>query len=154
MTLRKALSSDAEQIFAMLQASAREQGFPDELAVTAEDLRTDGFGPDPRFEVLLAEFDGEPAGMALYFFTYSTWVSRLGLYLEDLYIRPEYRRHGIARALLRHLAEIARRQGCRRFQWVVHRENTSAIALYTSLGAQPLDAWTLMSVKGDALDAL
>ena len=152
--LRKAVPPDAEQIFAMLQASAREQGFPDELAVTVEDLRSDGFGPRPRFEVLIAELDGRPAGMALYFFTYSTWVSRLGLYLEDLYIMPDGRRHGVARALLRQLGHIAREQGCRRFQWVVHRHNARAIALYESLGAQALEDWTLMSIKGDALDAL
>ena len=152
--LRKAVPADAEQIFTMLQASAREQGFPDEVVVTVEDLRSDGFGPRPRFEVLMAELDGRPAGMALYFFTYSTWVSRLGLYLEDLYILPEDRRHGVGRALLRHLGHIAREQGCRRFQWVVHRENAKAIALYKALGAQTLDEWALMSIKGKDLDAL
>jgi hypothetical protein len=83
--------------------------------------------------------------MALYFFTYSTWVSRLGLYLEDLYISPDHRRKGVGRALLQHLAQIACEHRCRRFQWVVHRGNGNAIALYKSFGARTLDDWVLMS---------
>jgi GNAT superfamily N-acetyltransferase len=130
------------------------KGFADELAVTVDDLRKDGFGPDPHFQVVIAECNGVSAGMALYFFTYSTWVSRLGLYLEDLYISPDHRRKGVGRALLQHLAQIAREHRCRRFQWVVHRGNGNAIALYESFGARTLDDWVLMSIKGDALDAL
>jgi GNAT superfamily N-acetyltransferase len=154
ITLRPAAVDDVEQLFAMLHASACEQGFPDDLAVTVDDLRKDGFGPDPHFQAVIAEWNGVSAGMALYFFTYSTWVSRLGLYLEDLYINPDHRRKGVGRALLQHLAQIAREHRCRRFQWVVHRGNSNAIALYESFGARTLDHWALMSIKGDALDAL
>ena len=152
-TFREARSSDVDHILDMLQASAMEQGFPNELAVTAEELRADGFGPNPRFEVILAESGGTPAGMALYFFTYSTWVSRLGLYLEDLYVLPEHRSKGVAQGLMRQLAAIALEHGCHRFQWVVHRGNEKALAMYRSLGAQTLDDWALMSIKGEALDA-
>lgn len=151
ITLRHATADDVEEILAMLHASAREQGFPDEVAVTAEDLREDGFGPNPHFRVVIAEREGVSAGMALYFFTYSTWVSRIGLYLEDLYIDPGHRRKGIGRILLQHLAKIAREHGCRRFQWVVHRRNNNAIAMYESFGARILEDWALMSIKGDAL---
>ena len=90
LSIRPAGEEDAALIFEMLKASATEQGFPDELAVTEDNVREDGFGPRPRFRVLIAEADSTPAGMALFFINYSTWGSRLGLYLEDIYVRPEY----------------------------------------------------------------
>jgi GNAT superfamily N-acetyltransferase len=131
----------------MLRASAADQGFLQSLAVTEADLLEDGFGPQPRFHCVLAEVDQLPAGMALYFFTYSTWVSRNGLYLEDLYVDGQFRRAGVARALLDHLTGVAKEARCGRMQWLVHRANTSAIALYRWFGAQSLDDWILMTVK-------
>jgi GNAT superfamily N-acetyltransferase len=152
LSIRPAREDDAALIYEMLKASATEQGFPDELAVTEDSVREDGFGPQPRFRVLIAEADSTPAGMALFFINYSTWGSRLGLYLEDLYVRPEYRRSGVALALLRRLAALAREENCGRFQWVVHRENERAIRLYESFGAKTLQEWLLMSIKGADLD--
>ena len=134
-------------MLAMLRDSAAAQGSPDALIVTESNLLEDGFSPDPRFHCVIAEADGRAAGMALYFFTYSTWVSRSGLYLEDLYVVPEFRRAGVATALLQHLEAIAREKGCGRMQWVVHRANTSAIRLYQSFGAVTLDEWLLMGKK-------
>jgi GNAT superfamily N-acetyltransferase len=150
ITLRPAQAGDAPLLFQMLRESAVAQGSPDALAVTEADLLEDGFGPHPRFQCVIAEVDQTPAGMALYFFNYSTWVSRQGLYLEDLYVTPKFRRGGVARALLDHLAVIARNEGCRRMQWLVHRNNHAAIRLYQSFGARLQNDWILMS-KLDAL---
>lgn len=152
--LRDARVEDVPVILAMLRDSAAEQGFPDSLAVTEADLAADGFGPTQRFHVLLAELDGRPAGMALYFFNYSTWGSRMGLYLEDLYVDSSFRKRGVARALLVGLARIAIEHQCGRFQWVVHAANTAAVKLYESTGAEALVEWQLMSLKGEAIARL
>lgn len=151
VNVRAAGLADVPALFDMLNESARDQGFPDEVAVTVEDLRRDGFGSAPLFRALIAEVGPMPAGMAIFFHNYSTWGSRLGLYLEDLYVRPEHRRFGVARALLRRLAILAEEEGCGRLQWVVHRANASAIRLYEAFGARALEDWKLMSVKGAAL---
>jgi GNAT superfamily N-acetyltransferase len=149
--IRPAHVDDVPALLSMLIESAAAQGFPGEVVVTEEDLRQDGFGANPLFHILVAEAEGNPAGLALYFFNYSTWVSRLGLYLEDLYVRPEFRRHGIARDLMKALARIALEQGCGRFQWLVHKQNTRAVQFYTGLGAAPAQDWLLMSLKGESL---
>jgi GNAT superfamily N-acetyltransferase len=147
INIRPSRPADVPLLFAMLRASAADQGAPESLAVTEADLLEDGFGPTPRFQCLIAEMDQSPAGMALYFFNYSTWVSRNGLYLEDLYVDPKYRRAGVARALLDRLAVIAKEAGCRRMQWLVHRQNEPAIRLYESFGAQAQPHWILMTRK-------
>jgi GNAT superfamily N-acetyltransferase len=151
--LRAATREDAEAIWHLLAESAAEQGEPDSLVVTIEDVRNDGFGPEPRFHALLAEVDGEAVGLALYFFNYSTWVSRDGLYLEDLYVRPAHRRKGIAEALVIRLAKIAHERGCKRLQWVVLKENP-AVQFYERMGARMLEEWALMSLKHEALQRL
>jgi GNAT superfamily N-acetyltransferase len=146
--VRTAVVEDVPEILEMLRASAADQGFPDEVVVTEQDLREDGFGAaPPRFSVLIAEVDGRTAGMALHFFNYSTWGSRDGLYLEDLYVRPEFRRVGVARELMIALARIGHERGCGRFQWVVHSKNAAAVRFYESLGARMLEDWRLMSFK-------
>jgi GNAT superfamily N-acetyltransferase len=136
----------------MLIDSAADQGFPNEVGVTERDLLEDGFGPNRRFDLLIAEWNRVPVGMALYFFNYSTWGSRLGLYIEDLYVHPSHRRLGIATAMMRRLASTALRAGCRRMQWTVHRENRRALLTYEALGAKALDDWLLMSLKSDELE--
>ena len=150
IAIRSALASDVPVLFQMLRASAADQGFPDALAVTESDLLQDGFGPQPTFRAVIASLDGAPAGTALYFFNYSTWVSRNGLYLEDLYVDPNFRRRGIGRALLDHLWTLAREQGCLRMQWVVHRDNHRAIRLYRSFGARSMDDWLLLTITAPA----
>ena len=134
-------------MFEMLRNSAVDQGFLESLAVTEADVAEDGFGPQPKFTCLIAEKDRVPAGIALYYFDYSTWVSRMGLFLEDLYVNPQHRRAGVAQALLRRLTEIARSAGCRRMHWLVHRENTAAMQLYRSFGARSLDEWMIMTIR-------
>ena len=133
----------------MLRATAREQGNEHELCVTVDDVRADGFGPSPRFQVLLAEVNGRVAGMALYFLDYSTWTSRNGLYLEDLYVYGDFRRKGVARVLMTGLVAIAKARGCGRLNWVVQRGNTRAIQFYEDLGARPLDEWPLWKLAVD-----
>jgi GNAT superfamily N-acetyltransferase len=153
-TVRNALATDVPVILAMLRESASEQGFADALAVTEADLAADGFGTNPRFFVILAESEGVAAGMALYFFNYSTWGSRWGLYLEDLFVDRAFRKSGIAKALMGRLAQIAEAHGCGRFQWVVHGGNAAAVRLYESVGAEMLNEWRLMSLKGGAIRRL
>src|SRR5947209_11206311 len=117
ITLRAAVRDDAPIVLDMLRATSAEQGNEHELCVDLQAVLDDGFGSSPRFNALIAECDGHTAGLALYFFNYSTWISRDGLYLEDLYVRPEFRRLGVARALMGELASIAKDRGCGRLQW-------------------------------------
>jgi GNAT superfamily N-acetyltransferase len=113
------------------------------------------FGPRPMAEVLLAEVPGdagpEPAGFALFFHNFSTFLGRPGIYLEDLFVRPEMRGRGIGATLLAHLARVAVERGCGRFEWSVLDWNEPAIGFYRSLGAEPLAEWTVFRVAGDAL---
>jgi GNAT superfamily N-acetyltransferase len=104
--------------------------------------------------VLLAEIDDQPAGFALFFHNFSTFLSRPGIYLEDLFVLPEFRARGIGKSLLQELARLAKVRGCGRFEWTVLDWNTPSIRFYESLGAQPMNQWRLMRVTGDALDRL
>ncbi|MBV8207228.1 MAG: GNAT family N-acetyltransferase [Acidobacteria bacterium] len=130
----------------MLRASAVEQGGLASFCATKQNLAEDGFGPGPRFHVLLASAGGKPAGLALYFYIYSTWTSRNGLYLEDLYIKPRYRKQGLARALMERLQAIAVENGCGRMMWLVLRDNP-AVGFYRSIGAAALKDWMPMQMK-------
>jgi GNAT superfamily N-acetyltransferase len=124
------------------------------VVATEEDLLRHGFGAAPRFSVLLAEQDGEVAGFALWFFTFSTWLGRPGMWLEDLFVRPELRGRGIGKALMLELARIAVREGCGRFEWNVLDWNQPSLDFYRSLGARQLDEWVGCRVEGNALRAL
>ena len=117
-------------------------------------LLRDGFGPNPFFQCLIADYDGQPAGFAFYFFNYSTWMGRPGIYLEDLFVFPEFRGTGIGKALLKQVAAIAVEKGCRRLQWEVLDWNTPAIDFYRALGAEFLDEWRNVRLDGEALDRL
>ena len=152
--IRPGIPEDVHNIFDLLARSAEAQGSPGSLCVDVESLLHDGFGEQPRFHVLIAASDGHAVGLALYFFTYSTWVSTKGLYLEDLYVEPEYRRQGIARALMLELAKIARDNGCGRFQWSVLRSNDDAIRFYESLGGKLMEQWRLMQLYRDDIELL
>jgi GNAT superfamily N-acetyltransferase len=147
MNVRSAEPSDVSAVLEMLRLSAEEQGFPESLVADEQNLLEDGFGSQPRFSCMLAEIDGAIAGMALYFFIYSTWISRKNLYLEDLFVRPEYRGRGVGRTLMSHLITLAQNEGCRRMVWMVHDANERAIRFYESLGAVALRDWIVMVVK-------
>jgi GNAT superfamily N-acetyltransferase len=154
LTLRRAVVADVPQILALIRDLAEYEKAPHEVIATETDLVRDGFSGTPRFQVELAAWDGEIVGFAFWFFNYSTWQGRPGLYLEDLFVRPAFRGRGIGRALLAELARIAVREGCGRFQWQVLDWNTPAITFYESLGAKVMEEWLTMRVSGPELARL
>lgn len=154
LRLRDATPADAGTIVQLIRDLAEYEKEPQSAVATEADILRDGFGERPFFRVVLAEWDGEVAGFAFYFFNYSTWQGRPGLYLEDLFVRPAYRGKGIGKALLVHLAGIALRENCGRFVWQVLDWNEPAIGFYESLGAQVMREWLTMRVEGEALDDL
>jgi GNAT superfamily N-acetyltransferase len=154
LKIRKATLEDIPLILDLIRELAEYERAPQEAVATAEDLRRDGFSSEPRFYVEIAEWRGEAAGFALWYFNYSTWLGRPGLYLEDLFVRPRFRRKGIGKALLTHLAKVAIGKGCGRYQWQVLDWNTPAIEFYESLGARAMKEWIPMRVTGNALKKL
>jgi GNAT superfamily N-acetyltransferase len=142
------------QILAFIRALAAYERAPHAAIATEADLLRDGFGPKPFFFCLIAEQDGQPAGFALYFFSYSTWMGRPSLYLEDIFVQPEFRGLGIGMALLKRVAAIAVEKGCQRLEWAVLDWNTPAIDFYRAAGAEFLDEWRNMRVTGEALERL
>ena len=150
-TIRTATPGDVPQILEFIRALATYEREPDAVVATEADLLRDGFGPNPFYFCLIAENDGHPAGFAFYFFNYSTWVGRPGIYLEDLFVLPEFRGLGIGKALLQQVAAIAVEKGCRRLQWAVLDWNTPAIDFYRAMGAEFMDAWRNVRVSEEAL---
>ncbi len=152
--LRKAVAADVPLILELIRGLAIYEREPDAVTATEGDLMRDGFGPEPFFHCLIAEHDGRAAGFAFYFFNYSTWLGRPGLYLEDLFVQPEFRGLGIGKALLAQVAAIAVEKGCPRLQWEVLDWNTPAVEFYRALGASFLDEWRNVRMTGDAIAAL
>jgi GNAT superfamily N-acetyltransferase len=150
-TIRSAIPTDVPQILAFIRALAAFEREPDAVSATEAGLLRDGFGPNPFFFCLIAEHNSRPAGFALYFFNYSTWKGCPGLYLEDLFVLPEFRGQGIGKALLQRVAAHAVEKGCPRLQWEVLDWNTPAIDFYRAMGAEFLDEWRNVRVSGDAL---
>lgn len=154
LQIRTATEADVPQILQFIRDLAEYEKSADQVAATEELLRTTLFG-NPKFaEVLIGEDEGEPVAFALFFHNYSTWTAKPGLYLEDLYVKPEARRKGHGRTLLSRLAAVAKERNCARFEWAVLDWNTPAIDFYRSLGAVPMSEWRVMRVSGEALDAL
>lgn len=154
ITIRPATPADIPLILAFIRALAAYEREPDAVTATEADLLRDGFGPNPFYFCLIAEKDGAPAGFAFYFFNYSTWLGRPGLYLEDLFVHPEFRGLGIGKALLQRVAAVAVQKGCPRLQWEVLDWNTPAIEFYRAMGAEFLDEWRNVRMTGDALQRL
>ena len=154
LKLRPATAQDSAQIIQFIQALALYEKEPDAATVTEADLLRDGFGEQPLFQVELAEWKGQPAGFAFYFFNYSTWLGKNGLYLEDLYVSPEHRQAGAGKALLKHLARIALKNNCGRFEWSVLDWNEPAIRFYQSLGAKAQDEWVAYRLQGEEIETL
>jgi GNAT superfamily N-acetyltransferase len=152
--IRTATSHDAPLIVQLIRELAEYERAPQEAVATPEDIMRDGFSTRPKFRVLIAEWSGQPAGFALFFNNYSTWRGRPGLFLEDLFVRPQFRKKGIGKSLLAHLARIAVDEGCGRFEWQVLDWNTPAIEFYQSLGARVMKGWLTMRVTGAALSKL
>jgi len=153
-TIRPATPADVSLILALIRALAAYEREPDAVIATEADLLRDGFGANPFYFCLIAEHDGAPAGFALYFFNYSTWLGRPGLYLEDLFVLPELRGLGIGKALLQRVAAIAIEKQCPRLQWEVLDWNTPAVDFYTAMGAEFMDAWRNVRMTGDAIRRL
>jgi GNAT superfamily N-acetyltransferase len=154
LTIRAATAADVDQILALIRELAEYERAPDEVTATPADLLRDGFGERPRFHVLLACEGAEVAGFAFYFFSYSTWRAQPTLYLEDLFVRPPYRRRGLGLMLMRRLAAEAVTAGCGRFQWQVLDWNEPAVRFYETLGAKVLREWWTVRVEGESIGRL
>ena len=143
VNIRPATRADAPVIANLVRELADYEKLLDEAKATPEDFLRELESPNPVIHVLIAEWQGEPAGFALYFFNFSTFVGRPGLYLEDLFVRPAQRSHGIGRALLRALARIAKERGCGRMEWAVLDWNEPALRFYQSLDARQMKEWII-----------
>lgn len=152
--IRAATKADVPVVFEMIRALAEYERLSHEVTATEEGLRRTLFGERPAAEVLLAFHERQAVGFALFFSTYSTFLGKAGLYLEDLYIKPEARGLGIGLALLVKLAQLGVERDCGRVEWEVLDWNEPSIAFYKKLGAQPLDDWTRYRLTGEALRAL
>ncbi|MDB5289387.1 MAG: family N-acetyltransferase [Phycisphaerales bacterium] len=154
LVIRPATSDDVPLILSLIRGLAEYEKLSHEVVTTEDLLREHLFGPRPAAEVLIAHLSGEAAGFALYFQNFSTFLGRPGIYLEDIYVRPEMRGKGVGKALLREVARVAARRNCGRLEWSVLDWNEPAIKFYKSLGAVPMDQWTVHRVTGDALRKL
>ncbi len=154
VAIRRATAADVTLILALIRGLAEYEKEPDAVLATEELLEQQLFGEHPGAEVVIAEFDGSPAGFALFFHNFSTWEGRRGLYLEDLFVVPQFRGRGVGAALMAHLARTAVARGCARFEWSVLDWNAPAIGFYRTLGAVGMDGWTVHRLDGPALQAL
>ena len=149
LSIRPALAADVPVLVTLIHELAEFEHLP--VVVAEADLLRDGFCESPKFRALVAEWDGQPAAYALFFDYYSTFEGRAGLFLEDLYVRDQYRGKGIGKALLVRVASIARQENCFGVRWQVLDWNTPAIHFYQGLGARFLNEWKTVSLDGDAL---
>ena len=154
LVLRFATPEDVVTILRFVRELAEFEREADKVVATEVLLHEAMFGERPVAEAVMAERDGEPLGMALFFHNFSTWTGWRGLYLEDLYVTPAARGSGVGKALLSHLAAIAVDRGCTRFEWAVLNWNQKAIDFYKAMGAEPMNEWTVNRVSGDALTRL
>ncbi|MEE4272376.1 MAG: GNAT family N-acetyltransferase [Thermoanaerobaculales bacterium] len=154
LVLRFAEERDVRTILGFIRSLAEYEKLSHEVEADEDSLRETLFGERRAAEVILAELDGEAAGFALFFHNYSTFLARPGLYLEDLFVEPEFRGRGIGRRLLARLAAIAVERGCGRFEWWVLDWNEPAIGFYEKLGAVAMDEWTVFRMTGEALEDL
>jgi GNAT superfamily N-acetyltransferase len=152
--IRTATEADLPVILKLIRDLATYERAPEAVVATEAGLREVLFGPKPAAEVLLALEKAEPVGFAVFFHNFSTWLGRPGLYLEDLFVRPEKRGKGYGRALLERLAQIARERGCGRMEWAVLDWNDPAIQFYRKLGAEPMDEWTVFRLTGEGITRL
>ena len=154
LVLRDARREDLALILRLVQALAEYERMQDEAVATEADFAAGLFGPAPRVFAIIAEIDGEPAGFALWFYTFSTFTGRPSLYLEDLFVEPAHRGNGVGRAIFAELARRAIAEGCPRMEWSVLNWNEPAIRFYRGVGALPMQEWTVQRLTGPALAAL
>jgi GNAT superfamily N-acetyltransferase len=151
LMIRAAVPADAATIVSFIRALAEYEREPNVVEVTTTQLRTQMESADPPFECILAEYDAHAVAFALFFRNYSTWRGGPGLYLEDLFVRQEYRGRGIGGALMTRLAEITLERGWHRMEWAVLNWNTNAQSFYGERGAKPMESWTTWRLEGDAI---
>ena len=154
ISIRPAGSDELPLVLAFIRELAQYEHLEHQVLASEADLAAALGGPRPYAEVLFACLDGQPAGFALFFHNFSTFLGKPGIYLEDLFVRPAARGHGLGKALLAHLARLALSRGCPRLDWAVLDWNTPSIGFYTSLGAQALREWNLYRLSGAALQEL
>ncbi|QOZ27524.1 GNAT family N-acetyltransferase [Bradyrhizobium sp. CCBAU 51753] len=154
LTIRRARPDEAGLVFSLVRELAEYEKLLHEVQASEADIAEALFGANPRLYCDIAEWNGEPAGFAVWFVNFSTFAGRHGIYLEDLFVRPALRGEGIGKALLMHLARECVAQGWSRLQWAVLDWNAPSIAFYKSLGAELMDEWTICRVSGPALAAL
>lgn len=154
LRIRPAERTDVPVVAELIWQLARFEKLENEVVLTEELLEAGLFGPRPYAETVIAEEDGEPIGFALFFHSFSTFLARPGLYLEDLFVLADHRGRGVGRALLAHLAHLAVDRGCGRLEWAVLNWNREAVRFYERLGAKPNSEWTVYRLTGEALSAL
>ncbi len=152
--IREATIDDSALILGFVTELAIYEKAEKEVTATVSDIESSIFGADSATNALICNINDEPAGFAVYFFNYSTWLGKIGLYLEDLYVSPDYRNAGAGKALLVHLAKIALYNNCGRFEWSVLDWNEPAIQFYRSMGALPQDGWVNYRLQGEGIEAL
>ena len=154
LTIRRAVAADAGLVLAFIRALAVYEKQLDQVRASEADIASSLFGPNPRAYAEIAEWDGRPVGFAVWFYNYSTFAGRPGIYLEDLFVEPDLRGKGIGKAMLAHLAGLAVAEGLCMVQWWVLNWNTPSIGFYDSIGAKPKDEWTVYRLSGEAMEAL
>lgn len=154
LKIRPATEEDVPLVLSFIKELAEYERLSDEVVATEGELREHLFGERPAAAVTIGTVDGSTAGFALFFHSFSTFLGRPGIYLEDLYVRPAFRGRGLGRAFLIHLAKLAKERGGGRLEWAVLNWNEPALKLYKSIGAVPMDQWTVYRLSGEALDEL
>jgi len=154
MNIRPAKTTDIDEILGLIYELALYEKAPEEAKATKSQIMESFFSDNPKVFCEIVEVDGEIAGLAIWFLNYSTWQGKHGIYLEDLFIRPQFRGRGFGKSVLKHLAQICVDRGYGRFQWWVLDWNTPSIEFYKALGAVAMDEWTVYRVTGDALTGL
>ena len=154
LTIRPATIDDAALLASLILELAEYEHLAEEAGVNVEAIARDGFGPRPKFRAVIAELDGQVAGYAVFFEFYSTFQARAGLFVDDIFVRPQFRKKGIGRALLAHVARIAWQEGYFCMRWEVLDWNSPAIEFYKRLGAEFLDEWKAVMLIGDALESV
>lgn len=154
INIRPASIADCPLILQFIKGLAEYEKLLHEVVATEQSLEETLFGENPGAEVLIAEWEGQAAGFALFFSNYSTFLGRPGIYLEDLFVYPEFRGHGLGKALLSHLAALTVKRKGGRLDWSVLDWNQPSIDFYKGIGAHPLDGWTIFRLRGDALKAM
>jgi GNAT superfamily N-acetyltransferase len=154
LRIRPATEADVPLVCSFIRKLAEYGDLSDEVLATAEDVRAALFGPRPVAEAILAYWGSEPAGFALYSYSFASFLGKTGIFIENLYVEPNVRNKGIGKSLLVYLARLGRGRGCGRLEWAVLNWNERAMEFYQDLGAVPMDEWTTFRLTGEALDRL